>query len=162
MRLYRFSPVSNEKELRAALTHIHAACMKLCEKTLGVRLPNSGNIAYFCHYEDEYQHLLELSLSLTTQNTHPLKYRQLQEPLNINKLTYSHLYIRRPDPYRHHVGDIDLLIAQEEYNKLKQRLLDGESIKGVRIYPGDSLDMIELYDPDSDVLAYLTPQRLHN
>lgn len=56
-------------------------------------------------------------------------------------------------PYRHHVGDLDFFIDPQEYSTLKQSLLDGIQIKGARIFPRTDLNMIELYDPDSDVLG---------
>lgn len=70
--------------------------------------------------------------------------------------TYTHLYIRKPDPYRHQVGDVDFYLELEKYAELKQSLLDGNVIKGARVFPRNDLDMIELYNPDIDALGYVS------
>ncbi len=163
MKLYRFSPISGKEELVAALNHIHTECYKLCQQSLGNYLPNAGNVGIFCHYEDEYQYLISLRSELTEPSDNPdQKYFTLLRPIvipsrnGIPEATYAHLYIRRPDPYRHHVGDIDFYLEPDAYSKLKQSLLDKEPIKGARVFPRNDLDMLELYDPDVDVLAYVS------
>lgn len=70
------------------------------------------------------------------------------------------MYIRRPDPYRHQTGDIDFYLAQEEYKKLKQEMLDGKQADGARVFERPDLDMIELYNPDVDVLAYVSTEEM--
>jgi hypothetical protein len=74
----------------------------------------------------------------------------------VPETTYTHLYIRRPDPYRHHVGDVDFYLDQQQYDELKKSLIGGKQIKGARVFPRNDLDMIELYDPDVDVLGYVS------
>ena len=71
--------------------------------------------------------------------------------------TYTHLYIRRPDPYRAQVGDVDFELPENEYEVLKQSLLSGQSIVGARLFERPDLDMIELYHPDVDALGYVSP-----
>lgn len=78
---------------------------------------------------------------------------------DIPDTTYTYLYIRHPDPYRSHVGDVDFVLDPREYEKLRQALLSGKKMKGARVYGGD-LDMIELYDPDVDALGYVTTSTL--
>src|SRR3989338_7224723 len=78
----------------------------------------------------------------------------------IPETTYTHLYIRRPDPYRHHVGDVDFYLEAKEYEELKKSLLSGEKLQDARVFERPDLDMIELYNPDSDVLAYVSTKMM--
>lgn len=150
-----------------AIKHIHFECYKLSKQSFSKYYPNAGNMGVFCHYEDEYAFLTNLRMKLTKPSNNPgQKYFELLEPIvipaqtNTPETTYTHLYIRKPDPYRHHVGDADFYIKSEGYSKLKQSLLNGKQIKGARIFPREDLDMIELYDSDVDVLAYLSPRTM--
>lgn len=163
MKLYRFSPIENKEQLIEAIKYVHFACYKLCKQSFDEHLPNAGNIGIFCHYDDEYEQLLAIRKELTESSDDPnQKYFKLHEPIiipaqeDVPETTYTHLYIRKPDPYRHHVGDIDFYLAPEQYKVLKQSLLDGKVIKGARVFPRNDLDMIELYDPDIDALGYVS------
>jgi hypothetical protein len=135
MKLYRFSPIQNKNEMLEAIKHIHIECHKLCFNSIGAYLPNSGNIGVFCHYGDEYEKLLIIRKAITQESDNiNQKYFRLYEPIvieevdGIPQITYTHLYIRKPDPYRHHVGDVDFFLPESEYQEFKQRLLDGDLI----------------------------------
>ncbi len=167
MKLYRFSPIKNEEELLEAIKFIHFACYKLCKQSFGEYLPNSGNIGVFCHYNDEYQYLIDVRKKLTeASNNVDQKYFKLHKPLIISaegdvpETTYTHLYIRKPDPYRHHVGDVDFYLDESEYTKLKEEMLNGKQVKGARVFERPDLDMIELYDPDVDALGYVSTSKM--
>jgi len=167
MKLYRFSPIKSKEELFRAIKHIHFECYKLCKQSFGKYLGNAGNVGVFCHYMDEYKYLTKIRKQLTeaTGNINQ-KYFRLKSPIvilakgNVPKTTYTYLYIRKPDPYRHHVGDIDFYLELKKYRKLKQEMLNGRKVKGARIFERPDLDMIELYDPDSDVLAYVSTEKM--
>ena len=163
MKLYRFSPITTRKQLLKAEAHIHFCCHQLCKAAFGVYLKNAGNMGVFCHYEAEYRVLVVLRDQLCDPAATPgQKYFTLKEPTvipaknGVPRTTYTHLYIRKPDPYRSHVGDIDFYLEPAEYKKLKHSLENGSSLPGVRIFPRQDLDMIELFDPDVDVLAYVS------
>jgi len=163
MKLYRFSPIKSKEELLKAIRHTHFACYELCMQSFGKYYPNAGNIGIFCHYDDEFEFLKNLRKEMTEPSDNPdQKYFKLLEPIiipaknGVPKTTYTHLYIRRPDPYRAQVGDVDFYMEPEEYAKLKQSLLDGKVIKGARIFPRQDLDMIELVDPDIDACGYVS------
>lgn len=163
MKLYRFSPIKNKKILFGAINYIHFACYQLCKQSFGYYLPNAGNMGVFSHYDDEYELLINIRKGLTEPADNPnQKYFRLFEPIiipvrdDIPETTYTHLYIRKPDPYRHHVGDVDFYLKSVEYRKLKKSLLNGKQIKGARIFERTDLDIIELYDPDIDVLCYIS------
>ncbi len=163
MKLYRCSPIENETKLLEAVRHIHVSCYALCKQSLGLYPRNAGNIGVFCHYDDEYDRLKSIREKLTEPSDNPnQKYFRLHEPItvvaidDIPETTYTHLYIRKPDPYRYQVGDVDFYLEQDEYTALKQSLVDGKSIRGARVFDRVDLDMIELYDPDIDTLAYVS------
>lgn len=166
-KLYRFSPISTYEQLMQAIEHIHFECYKLCKHSFGKFLPNAGNIGVFCHYDDEYSFLTDLRKQLT-QDTYNVdqKYFLLHKPIDIPakddipQTTYEYLYIRKPDPYRFHVGDVDFYLPLDEYTLLKQEMLNGEKVNGARVFERPDLDMIELYDYDSDVLAYISTEMM--
>ena len=163
MSLYTFSPIKTHDELIKAVEFTHFGCYQLCKQAFGDFLPNAGNIGIFSHYDDEYEILLNLRKEMTepTDNINQ-KYFRLHEPItvatkdDVPETTYTYLYVRKPDPYRHQVGDVDFYLPSKKYEQLKASLDRGEVIKGARIFPREDLDMIELYDPDLDVLGYVS------
>lgn len=166
MQLYRYSPIQNKEQLLEAIHHIHYTSYKLCFTVMGKYLSSNGNIGVFCHYEDEYEKLIALRKETTdgTSDNPNQKYFPLSEPIvipakdDMPKTTYTHLYIRKPDPYRHHVGDIDFSLDDSYYQQIKEKVKQGK-YPWARIFPATNIDMIELYHPDSDVLAYIsTPE----
>lgn len=170
MKLYRFSPIKTKAELFKAIKHVLVQCHKLCKQSFGGYLENAGNMGIFCHYDDEYEFLTNLRQQLTEPSANPdQKYFELIEPitftakeieLDIPKTTYTHLYIRRPDPYRAQVGDVDFYLPEAEYVELKQELFAGKEMVGTRVFDRPDLDMIELYDPDVDALAYVSTEKM--
>ena len=167
MKLYRFSPIKSKKGLFEAIEHIHFECYKLCKQSFGKYLPNAGNVGVFCHYGDEYEYLtgVRQELAEASDNVNQ-KYFRLHKPIvipakgDVPETTYTFLYIRRPDPYRHHVGDVDFYLEPDKYKKLKQAMLEGKKVKGARVFERPDLDMIELYDPDVDVLGYVSTEKI--
>ncbi len=162
MKLYRFSPIESKEQLLEAITYTHFACHKLCKQSFGTDLPVAGNLAIFCHYDDEFDRLVTLRNELAEKSDNPSqKYFKLLEPIvmpaqeDVPAATYTHLYIRPPDPYRHHVGDVDFHVEQNGYDELRLALAGGKPSKGARMFPRSDLDMIELFDPEIDVLAYV-------
>jgi len=167
VKLYRFSPIQNQDELLEAIKFIHFASYKLCKQSFGRYLPNAGNIGVFCHYDDEYNQLVDIRKKLTEPSDNPdQKYFKLHEPIiipaqdDVPETNYTHLYIRKPDIYRAQVGDVDFYVEEAHYENLKKSLSDGETILGARIFPRNDLDMIELFDPDIDTLAYVSKKTM--
>ena len=163
MKLYRFSPIQDKKELLEAISYIHFACYKLCKQSFGKNLPNAGNMGVFCHYDDEYTRLVQIREQITKPSDDPnQKYFELLEPIvipakdDVPETTYTHLYIRKPDIYRAQAGDVDFYIEQNDYDILKTELANGKNITGARIFPRNDLDMIELFSPDIDALGYVS------
>ncbi len=162
MKLYRFSPIKSKEELIKAIEHIHFESYKLCKKNLGYTLSVAGNIGVFCHYEDEFEWLTKVRKEWTDlSNNWNQKYFRLYKPIvieakgEIPKTTYTYLYIRKPDPSHNQVGDLDFYLKPREYKKLKQSLLSGKTIPGVKILERPDLDLIELYDSKVDIVAFV-------
>ena len=167
MQLYRFSPITTAKELLEAVEFLHFACFQLCKQSIGHYLPIAGNVGIFCHYDNEYNDLIKIRSELTEFSDNPRqKYFKIRQSIvipaknDIPETSYTHLYIRKPDPYRAHVGDIDFILEPNKYLSLKQKLLDDKRIKGTRIFPRPELDMIELYDPDIYALVYIAMKQV--
>ncbi len=162
MKLYRFSPIESKEQLLEAVRHTHFACFELCKKVFGKLLPVAGNIGIFCHYDDEYKFLTKLREEMTEASDNwNQKYFRLNDPIvipargDVPTTTYTYLYIRRPDPDRPEVGDIDLVLDSKEYSELKSSLLGGTKIKGMEILDRPDLDLIRLSDPDIDALSFI-------
>jgi hypothetical protein len=165
MMPYRFSQIKDEKSLLKAIEYIHFACHKLCKQVLGRYLPVAGNIGVFCHYDDEYKILAEIRERLTdTTDNWNQKYFRLHKPIvipakgDIPETAYTYLYIRKPDPNHPTVGDLDFCMESGKYAKLKNSLLNGEIIKGAKVFERPNLDLVELYDPIIDVHGFVGHQ----
>ena len=166
MKLYRFSPIRNKSELLKAIAYTHFACHKLCKQTFGNYLPVAGNIGVFCHYDEEFSRLTAMRKEMTDESDNwNQKYYRLHESITIPakngvpQTTYTHLYIRKPDPYRYQVGDADFYMDPATYTELKKSLVAGKKIKGARIFER-SEDMVELTDPDVDAAAYVATHKM--
>lgn len=167
MQLYRFSPIQNKEQLLEAIMHVHFACFALCKRAMGEYLPVAGNVGIFCHYNDEYVFLTKLREEMTEGSDNiNQKYFRLHEPITIlaegsvPEATYTFLYIRKPDPYRAQVGDVDFILDENEYQELKQSLEGGNVMEGARVFDRPDLAMIELCDPDADALGYISTQKM--
>lgn len=155
--------MQDEAQMMEAIKYIHFACHALCMQSMGRYLPVAGNVGVFCHYADEDTFLTKLREELTDFSDKVYgKYFRLHKPIvipakgDIPKTTYSYLYIRKPDPNKHQVGDIDFYLEPEKYTELKRSLLDGKIIKGARLLPHrPDLDLIELYDSKIDAWGYI-------
>lgn len=163
MSLYTFSPITTHEKLLEAIKFIHFACHKLCKNSFGEYLPNSGNVGVFCQYEDEFAFLKGIQAKLCEASKDSnTKYFKLHTPIiipakdDVPETSYEYLYIRRPDPYRHQVGDLDFYVEEKEYQALKSAILAGKKLPGARVFERPDLDMIELYNPDVDALGYVS------
>lgn len=161
MKPYTFSPIENKEELFEAIHYTHLKCFELCKKNFGRYLPAAGNIGIFCHYDDEYAFLTKLREELTDKSDNwNQKYYRLHAPIEISAqgevpgAVYTYLYIRKPDQHSE-VGDADFVLNDKEYYELKNALQQGAKMQGVKILDRPDLDLIQLFDPQSDVLAFI-------
>jgi hypothetical protein len=96
------------------------------------------------------------------------KYFCLHKPItiaaewgDIPKTTYTYLYVRRPDEQKPQVGDVDLVLDGEEFEKLKNEVVGKKVVDGVEMFYRPDLNMIVLEDKDIDVLAYITTKYMY-
>jgi len=150
-----------------AIEYIHFESFRLCKQSFDRYLPVAGNVGIFSHYHDEYETLTKIREQLTESSANfNQKYFKLHDPIvfpakdDVPKTEYTFLYVRQPDPYRHHVGDIDFYLPEEEYTSLKTEMENGKELPHARLFPSPRLDMIELHEPDSDVLAYVSTEKM--
>lgn len=151
------------EDLRQRIDSVHSGGHELCLRSFNKILPNAGNMGVFCQSEEEFSEWTTERVKLTKSSDNlNQKYFELIEPIiygendNIPETVYTHLYIRRYDPSELHIGDVDFVLSDDEFQDLKKRLLDGEIISGARLYDRQDLDMIELLQDDNSVLAYVS------
>ena len=150
-RLYRFSPIKSEAALRDVITYVANQTAKLCHQLIGERYPITS-LTVFSHYPDEYERLKSVVLSLGRMKTEQNgPYVKLKKPITVSPDTLRFLRVRKPDPYRMHVGCNDFDVPN--YEAFKKTFLDKKA--GLRLIERPKYEMIELYDPDYDVLAYV-------
>jgi len=157
-----FPPIQNESDLRERIMHIHTSCFALCKHVLGKYLQVAGNIGIFSHDENEYTRLINIQNTLTDKTKSVYgKYFFLHSPYvipakdDIQKTTYTHLYIRKPDITKPYAGDIDFYMEPEKYSALKTSLLTGKTKTGMRLLDRPDLDLIELFEDNIGALAYI-------
>jgi len=151
-----FDRLDSENILFEKVEYLDKKCTEIVNQVYGSSLPVAGNVAIFTHSENEYHHLKLLTKSLIHSSTNPRqKYFQLLEPIKVGNNEYRWLYIRKPNSDSPQRGDIDFLLNQNEYNLFKQMVENGK-IKYARKYDRPNWDMIEIFDPKSDVLPYIT------
>lgn len=158
--------MKTKEDLLYRIKKIHQDCFRLCKATLGEYLSVSGNIGIFCQSEQEHQDFTEIRKKLTELSDNPnQKYFLLKEPItipaegDIPQTTYTHLYIRKPDPspYGKYLGDVDFVMETREYEELKENVKQGR-IKGTKIYDRPGWDTVQITDPSISSVAYISTQ----
>lgn len=164
-RLYRFSPIRSKVELLRAIEYLHVTSHRLCHETFGEYLPASGAVGIFCHFEDEYEFLTTLRKELTNEQfNYNGKYFLLKERITIPErghipsAAYSLLYIRKPDPYRGQVGDVDFVLPKVRHARLRDTLSTEYFTGSLRLFGRKGDNMIELSRPEYDVLSYIVDE----
>ena len=154
-------------DLLSRIQRIHDGCSKLCQDFLGSILPVAGNIGIFCQSDQEFEDYTKIRKELAYPSDNPnQKYFELKHPIRIGvpteniSETYTHLYIRKPNPSSPEEGDVDFLMSPEEYSSFKQKVLAGESDKGASIYSRPGWDMVELRNPAINALAYVCTREM--
>lgn len=156
MKLYRFSPIKNGEELIKAVKYVTKQNTKLCKKIIGTVLPITS-LTIFSHYRDEYEKLVKILHKmgkLCGENNGPRV--ALHKPVKVNGNVIAYLRIRKPDPYRMQVGCSDFDVA---YQHFKKKYLNKKP-KNLRLIKRPEYEMIEFFDPDFDVLAYVVSKIL--
>ncbi|MDO8622590.1 MAG: hypothetical protein Q7R80_05150 [bacterium] len=124
----------------------------LAEKVIGVRPPISS-LTIFAHYPDEFEYMKGAILALGTlrdANNGPRVL--LSTPMQVADNLIQCVRIRHPDPYRSQVGCGDLVVR--DYQEFKKQYLRERS-HHLRLIERERYEMIEFFDPDYDVFAYV-------
>lgn len=155
----------NTEKLILLIRQLHIEANKLCKDKFGKYFLNAGNVGIFCQSDEAYEKLTALRKGITEESDNPnQKYFKLNSPMVIEGIedipatTYTHLYIRKPDPtpYGKFIGDIDFYTDSQELNEIKDVVKYG-SISGAEIYTQAGVgDMIQLSSPEFKTVAYIS------
>jgi hypothetical protein len=150
-KLYCFSPIKNEDELMEAIHYVAMETVKLGKKTINQEFPIKS-VTIFSHFPDEFEKLKEIVFkigSLQSENHGP--YVKLNKPIKVGGSDLQVIRVRQPDPYRMQVGCSDFQVP--DFEVFKNKYLD--QVKNLRLIKRPEYAMLEFFDPDFDVLAYL-------
>lgn len=116
---------------------------------------NSLSISYltiFSHYSDEYDRLLGIikSWGEVSEANNGVKVK-LRKSITAQNQNINELRIRKPDPYRMQVGCCDFVVV--DYFTFKDSNLPNNP--NLRLIKRPRYEMIEFFDPEFDVLAYI-------
>jgi len=108
-------------------------------------------LGIFCHFDEEFEFLTKLREELTNNKINwNQKYYLLRKPItiiskvDIPETNYSYLYIRRPDPEKPQVGDVDFVLEKYKFSELKNKSLKGKVVNSVELFYRPDLDMVRL------------------
>ena len=165
MDLYRFSPIESVGTLTDAISYVATECSWLFFNSVGHVVP-LGSLTIFAHYPDEYDYLLRLLPDLGTTDETGARVA-LDAPIAVEvgvlevngvreRVTQiiQQLRIRRPDPYRMQVGCCEYQVA--DYWDFKG--FYGLGTVSPRTIQRPNFEMLEFFDPSSDVLGYVISQ----
>ncbi|MFS8131402.1 MAG: hypothetical protein ACMG57_05515 [Candidatus Dojkabacteria bacterium] len=150
-KLYRFSPIKDEKTFKEALSYITTQLESLSKELFQEALP-INTVKIFPHYLDEYDYLYKLvkdlgpKASFSSDTSYYAEVDQMVGGYNI-----KYIGVRIVDPYRLQVGCGDYEI--ENFKEFREK--HSNESKFVRDFRGE--DMIEIWHPDYDVLGYIVP-----
>ncbi len=156
-RLYRFSPIKTQEELLESIRYIDSQATELSNKIIKKEYPLSS-LTVFSHYADEFEQLKEILFEMGEQqaeNNGP--YVKLTNSLALGSGALKFLRIRKPDPYRMQVGCCDFDVP--DYAEFKINYLHTKTYN-LRLIERADYEMIEFFDPDFDILAYVISRPL--
>ena len=143
--------IQNQKELIEVVRYIASETTKMVQKIVGKSFPIKS-LTVFAHSQSEFK-LLTVILAkigkLYNYNNGPRV--ELYEPIEVGKNRITHLRIRKPDSERPQVGCNDFETDYETF-KSEYLLKYPESLKLIK---RPDYEMIELYDSEFNVLAYV-------
>ncbi len=149
-KIYRFSPINNDKSFREVLEYLTSELEKLSKELLNQSLPIT-TLKVFAHYPDEYDYLYKLISGMGKKasfSSDTSLYVEVNEKIKGYDIKY--LGVRIVDPYRLHVGCGDYEI--EDFQQFK--VTNSNKSQFVRDFTDD---MVELWHPNFDVLGYVVP-----
>jgi hypothetical protein len=149
-KLYRFSPIKTEEDFDKVLEYLVNELENLSLKYFEEKLP-INTLKVFAHYPEEYDFLYKLVYKLGPKavlSSETSYYVNVNKKIKDYKIDY--IGLRIVDPYRMQVGCGDYEI--KNFNEIKEKFKNTSQY--IREF---SDDMIEIWDPDSDVLGYVVP-----
>ena len=148
---YRFSPIRGKESLLEAVVYVATTTAELARKIIGKSFP-IRSLTVFSHDQSEYEGLIEILSEMGApydENNGPRI--TLHQPIVVGDNTITHLRIRKSDPDRPQVGCSDI---KTDYEKFKDEYL-AKCLDNLRLIKRSTYEMIELFDPEYDVLAYV-------
>jgi len=157
------------EELLSILNQLHIESYQLLKYKFNNYFPNAGNIGIFCQSNEEFEKFNKIKevITLNTDNNNQ-KYFTLKKPIvvpkinDIPEITYTYLYIRKPDltPYGKYRGDIDFFTTQEDLNIMMNKVLNNP-IDGLEIYHQKGVgNLIQISNPKFKTVAYLSTKEI--
>jgi len=121
-RIYRFSPIENEEDIKKVFSYIALELNKLSNKVLGKSL-HIDTLKIFAHYSKEFDFIHKYISKLGPKapfNSETSFYTQVQQ--KIEGFDIKYLGLRIVDPYRLHVGCGDYY-EPKNFENLKKTLV---------------------------------------
>lgn len=144
-------PIKNKEEMLEVVKYVAAETLRLAKKTVGKTFPVES-LTVFAHSQSEYGSLIRVLAGMGrpyNENNGPRV--ELHEPIVIEGNHIAYLRIRKPDLERPQVGCCDF---QTDYGAFKREYLS-KNPNNLRLIHRPEYEMIELYDPEFRVLAYV-------
>lgn len=143
--------MQNKEDLLEAVGYVVTETSKLAKKLFGQTFPIKS-LTIFSHSQPEYELLTQILADMgKSYNFNNGPRVELYEPLIVENNRISHLRIRKPDPDRPQVGCNDF---ETDYNAFKSECLSKHP-DNLHLIIRPEYEMIELLDPEFDVLAYV-------
>ena len=169
MKLYRFSPIENTETLAETVEYVAKHATQLYFRSTGLMKDDLvTSLTIFAHYPEEFEALKSMAStvgSLYNENNGP-RYK-LHQPIEVNlgileingedksfRTAIQLLRIRQPDPYRMQVGCADLDV-DFQYKGSKDAASSLDKDRSPRLITRKDFYMLEFFDPNIDVLAYV-------
>jgi hypothetical protein len=143
--------IQNQKELIEAVKYVASETSKMAQKVIGKSFLIKS-LTVFVHSQSEF----ELLTAILAKIGKPYNYNngprvELYEPIEVGENRITHLRIRKPDLERQQVGCNDF---ETDYETFKSEYLSRYP-NNLSLIKRPEYEMIELYDEEFDVLAYV-------
>ncbi|MEX0877567.1 MAG: hypothetical protein WDZ40_01730 [Candidatus Spechtbacterales bacterium] len=143
--------IRNQEQLVETVKYVASETSKMAQKVLG-RAFSIKSLTVFSHSQEEFDALVKIIEKLGK----PYNYNngprvELRDPIEAGGNLITHLRIRKPDTERPQVGCNDF---ETDYEIFKNDYLSKHPAN-LNFIERQEYEMIELHDPNFDVLAYV-------
>ena len=144
-------PIQNKEGLLETIQYVATETSRLAKKIVNKTFLIKS-LTVFTHSEPEYELLIQILANMGKPHSYNNGPRvELYEPIIIDSNQITHLRIRKPDPDRPQIGCNDF---ETDYRGFKKEYLSKHP-DNLRLVKRSEYEMIELYDPEFKVLAYI-------